>query len=108
MPARSFFLASILVALAVPGRAAAQDGGAPDPVAAIEVEIDRAAAHLSGEGCPIACTALVSMQRAADRLCALDPGPRCAAARGRVREATRRVREECPSCRIAEEPAAPV
>lgn len=108
MPARVLFLASVLIALVVPRSAAAQDAGALDPVAAIEAEIDRAAARLSGEGCPVACQALGSMQRAADRLCALDPGPRCASVRGRVKEAARRVHEECPACRVADEERTPV
>ncbi len=48
----------------------------------------------------MACRALSSMQRAADRLCALDPGPRCAAARAKVADATERVRAACPECDV--------
>jgi hypothetical protein len=38
------------------------------------------------------------MRRATDRLCALDPGDRCARARQKLADATARVRTACPSC----------
>jgi hypothetical protein len=50
-------------------------------------------------GCAVACPALASMERAADRICALDPGPRCAAARAKVRDAAQRVEQACGPCR---------
>ncbi len=57
----------------------------------------------SAGSCSIACRALASMRRSADRLCELAPSaspdaPRCDDARERVGKAERRVRERCPGC----------
>ncbi|MCA9624722.1 MAG: hypothetical protein KC731_37120, partial [Myxococcales bacterium] len=52
----------------------------------------------SAEACDEACAALRAMQRAADRICELEPGPRCESARARVAEARARLRDACPSC----------
>ncbi len=60
-------------------------------------------AALSTSDCAVACRALGSMQRAADRICVLSPGPACDDARGKVDDARRRVREACPMC-AAERP----
>jgi MYXO-CTERM domain-containing protein len=38
------------------------------------------------------------MRHATDRLCALDPGERCARAKQKVDDAAARVRNTCPSC----------
>ncbi|AKU97279.1 hypothetical protein AKJ09_03943 [Labilithrix luteola] len=56
---------------------------------------------LAVEDCATACRALSSIQRAANKLCELDPGPRCATARSKVEVATQRVREACPQCAFA-------
>lgn len=48
--------------------------------------------------CEVACRAFESMVRAAERLCELDAGERCAAARTRVQEAGERLRDACPEC----------
>ena len=56
---------------------------------------------LSTSDCANACRALASIRRAADKICALDPGDRCAAGRAKADDATRRVREACPECALA-------
>jgi hypothetical protein len=38
------------------------------------------------------------MRRAAERICILEPGPRCDAARSKVHDAERRVAQACPEC----------
>jgi MYXO-CTERM domain-containing protein len=93
-----FVVASILAALAFarPARAEPSEAARAE-IAALEAEIQRASA-LAGGGCAVACPALASMQRAADRICALDPGPRCDAARAKVRDARRMVEQACPEC----------
>lgn len=72
-------------------RAPAEAGGAPrkeEPLA---------------DSCSIACRALASMRRSADRVCELAPSaspdaPRCDDAKERLGRAERRVRERCPAC----------
>lgn len=56
---------------------------------------------LSTDDCTAACRALESMGRAAERICAIEPGPRCADARGKVETARGRVRSACPTCASA-------
>lgn len=55
---------------------------------------------LSSEPCVTACTALASMERAADHLCGLAGAgdDRCQRARDRVKSAGARVFAACPSC----------
>lgn len=75
------------------------------------LETDRLEAQLDSElkgldalvsqDCSAACAALESMERAARRLCELDPGPRCTAAEKTVEEARRRLRAACPECQPA-------
>jgi hypothetical protein len=48
--------------------------------------------------CVLACKALASIRRAADRLCAIEPGPRCSVAQAKAEDATNRVRAACPAC----------
>ena len=77
------------------------DQGAQPSVERASLELDRAAAELSAAGsdCPRACKALASMNRASERICALEPdespGGRCKRAKERVTEATERVRRSC-------------
>jgi MYXO-CTERM domain-containing protein len=89
-------LCAVLLSLS-PASAFAQasDPGGAD---ALVVEIDRDYAVAQGGDCATACKALDSMRRAADRLCQLDPGDRCAKARQKVSDATARVNASCPSC----------
>lgn len=51
--------------------------------------------------CTVACRALASMQRSAERLCDLsgDGDTRCSDAQGRVDRASRAVKSACPGCR---------
>ena len=100
MPARRLLVAAILLSAGLsPRLAAAQDAGAASAeIAALEDQIGRGLAQLSS-GCVVACPALASMERAAALLCALDPGPRCADARAKVRDAARRVQQACGECR---------
>lgn len=100
-----------LLAACVPSLAFAQgptDARAPDAargdvadVEAIAGELARAEQSLSTDDCAGACRALRAMQRAAERLCALDPGARCADVRARVEGARLRVRAACPECEAA-------
>ena len=104
MTARCLVLASILLVIGLPAPAAAE----PDELKALEDEIARDETALSTEGCAVACQAFSSMQRAADRLCALDPGARCAAARAKVKAAAGRVRASCPECGIGSGEPSPI
>ncbi len=67
----------------------------------IETTYAKLGEELSTHACDEACRALASMRRAADRLCALEPGERCEQARARCDAATRQVREACPECAVA-------
>lgn len=73
----------------------------------LEKNLTDATTTLSTSDCATACRALASIRRAADKICALDSGERCAAGRARADDATRRVREACPECAIASAPPAP-
>jgi hypothetical protein len=77
---------------------------AAEDVRTLEKQLADEVASLSTSDCNLACRALESIRRAADRICALEPGPRCDAARAKVAESTRRVREACPACVAAEAP----
>lgn len=70
----------------------------PDPKKA-EVARPRSEAG-GGDACEVACRALASMRRSADRLCELSSGDagRCDDARARVTRAEGRVRDRCPAC----------
>ncbi len=78
-----------------------------------QAELEQDYAQALGNDCPVACRALESMRRAADGLCAVDPGDRCTRAKEKVQEATARVRASCPACveelggKAAATPAAP-
>jgi hypothetical protein len=95
---------TLLVAIAcvlVASRAdAALDGGA-DEIAALEKQLKEEHTALQTQDCSNACRALASIRRAADRICALEPGPRCADARAKADDAQRRVSEACPDCSLA-------
>ena len=82
-------------------------GTTKDDLTTLEKNLASESAALSTSDCATACRALASIRRAADRICALDPGERCAAGRAKADDATRRVREACPECAIATAPPAP-
>lgn len=60
--------------------------------------------ELVDRDCTTACRALQSMQRAADRICDLEPGPRCKDAKSKADEAAGKVHARCPDCVIAQSP----
>jgi MYXO-CTERM domain-containing protein len=88
--------------------AAAPEAGAPQSVDALQVELERDYAEASTGDCATACRALDSMRNATEKLCALDPGVRCANARQRLEAASAHVRTACPTCPepLGETPAA--
>jgi hypothetical protein len=110
---------SLLVAalVAMAGTASAA-GPETDDVGALEKQLEEARTVIASLGdagvgstasgdCQTACRALGSMRRAAERICMLEPGPRCDAARSKASDATRRVHDACPDCTIAGDTFAP-
>jgi len=77
-----------------PGTAAGVDSPAPPPPAQPTAEMSAA------DRCSIACRALASMSRAAERLCELtgEDDDRCVSARARVTAAEELIYRSCPSC----------
>lgn len=75
---------------------------AADDVTTLETQLGKETSELSTSDCASACKALASIRRAADRICELEPGPRCDAARSKADSATKKVRDACPECAIAE------
>ncbi|MBX3199184.1 MAG: hypothetical protein KF850_38840 [Labilithrix sp.] len=111
--ARSLGVVVFACAALAPGPARA-DGGDAGDVGALEEQLDAEHASLSSSSlelatrdCIEACRALGSIRRAAERICALEPGPRCDSAREKAADATRRVRDACPDCAIAASPVEP-
>jgi len=78
-------------------------------VSAAQAEVDHDYAQALASDCALACRALESMRHATERLCALDPGDRCASAKKKLDEATTHVRTACPACieQLDEQKAAP-
>ena len=70
----------------------------------LQKELEQEYSALSTQDCVTACKALGSIRRAADKICALEPGPRCADARAKADDAQQRVHAACPDCRIAAAP----
>jgi MYXO-CTERM domain-containing protein len=110
-------LLSLAIFIVIPGRAAAEpgDGGRRraarvprDEAAELARSIEREAQQLATDDCTSACRASASMRGATDRLCAIDPGKRCADARAILADATRRVRDACPACAVTAAPEAPM
>jgi hypothetical protein len=89
-----------VAASGLPTRSLAQQRAGGD-IEALQKEIDRDETELASKSCVDACRALTSMKNAAERLCAIDPGPKCEDARDRVARATERVRGACPECAAA-------
>ncbi|MDB4996451.1 MAG: hypothetical protein JWM74_3883 [Myxococcaceae bacterium] len=101
-PYRSLFLRGLAISALVLGTARAahaQDAG--DDLAALQKNLADEQVALSTADCSMACRALGSIRRVADRICALDPGEPCTSARTKAEDATRRVREACPDCAVA-------
>ena len=96
MPRRRLVCALALAVLTSGGAAAAADD-----LKTLQEQLGHEADELSTADCGVACRALASMQRTADRICALDPGPPCTEARGKVTDAESRVRAACPDCAVA-------
>lgn len=88
-----------------PRRTVDQGADAETPLADAEQSLDRAASQLNAahEDCALACKALESMRRSAERICELngpeDPDQRCRKARERVTEAQVRVQNGCGDCK---------
>ena len=78
--------------------------GPQDDLTTLEKNLASESAALSTSDCATACRALASIRRAADKICALEPGERCAAGRAKAEEATKRVRDACPECAVASGP----
>ena len=77
------------------------EASAADEVTTLETQLGKDTSELSTSDCAAACKALASIRRAADRICELEPGPRCDAARTKADNATKKVRDACPECAIA-------
>jgi MYXO-CTERM domain-containing protein len=99
---------AVTIVLASAGTSShARAQGAKDDVTTLEKNLAQEHDALSTSDCATACRALASIRRAADKICALDPGERCARGRAKADDATRRVREACPECAIAVAPPQP-
>ena len=90
-----------LFALLVPTVASAAEADAGGAIETAQADLDRAYGDALSQSCDLACRALESLRRAADHLCALDPGDRCAKAQEKVRSANEHVRSSCPDCASA-------
>lgn len=102
----SFCAAVVALTTAVPTLAFAADAGAPKSdhdVVKLGVDIQEQLELLSRD-CTTACRALQSIQRAADRICELEPGERCKDAKSKADDAARKVHASCPDCVIAQAP----
>ncbi len=97
-------LVTAVVLAAGEARAARDAGAAEDEVAALEKQLAEEHTALQTQDCTTACRALASIRRAADRICALEPGPRCDDARTKAEDARRKVTEACPDCALAATP----
>lgn len=84
--------------------AIAADAGVDDDAGALLKQLEQEWSALSTQDCVTACKAYASIRRAADRICGLEPGPRCVDARAKADDAQRRVQAACPDCRIASVP----
>lgn len=71
-----------------------------EPAHAGAGRLEREVPRTPADPCSTACSALASMERAADHLCGLagSADNRCASARERVKSATARVHAACPAC----------
>jgi MYXO-CTERM domain-containing protein len=90
-------LGVVLLSL-VPSAALAQPAIAGDDASALQAEVETDYGQAMASDCALACKALGSMQRATQRLCALDPGDRCASAKQKLDAAAAHVHAACPDC----------
>ena len=93
-------IASIVVAMTL---LPANAFGAED-VESLLKQLNDEHAALSTQDCVTACKAYASIRRAADKICGLEPGPRCADAQAKADDAQRRVQAACPDCHVASAP----
>lgn len=96
-------LALVCATLVWPATAFSQVADEP-PTADIDTLVsglDDALAALDTSDCAVACQALESMIRSAERICDIDPGEPCTAARAKVEAARQRVLAACPDCAAA-------
>lgn len=106
----AFGTALVACALASPAAQAQPSSTGPstspskDDLTTLEKQLSNEVTALTTTDCTSACRALASIRRAADKICALDPGERCASARAKADDASRRVRAACPDCAIANAP----
>lgn len=77
---------------------------AAEDVETLAKQLNEEHAALSTQDCVTACKALASIRRAADKICVLEPGARCADARAKADDAQRRVQAACPDCQVAAAP----
>ena len=80
------------------------DAGPGDDVESLAKQLQQEYSALSTSDCAIACKAYASIRRASDKICGLEPGPRCNDARSKADDAQRRVQAACPDCHIASAP----
>ena len=100
--AMRFLGASTIIALSLWSASAfGADAGASDDVEALSKQLQQEYSALSTSDCAIACKAYASIRRASDKICGLEPGPRCNDARAKADDAQRRVQAACPDCHIA-------
>jgi hypothetical protein len=91
---------ALALAIVFTSSTALADAGSANDVDTLLKQLDTEHAALSTSDCTAACRAVASIRRAAEKICTLEPGPRCEAARSKAADATRRVREACPDCVI--------
>jgi len=101
---RSAFAAVVIASMLMTANAFAAPDGGDESVDTLEKQLREETAALSTQDCVTACKALASIRRAADRICGLEPGPRCSDARAKADDAHRRVQAACPDCQIAAAP----
>lgn len=77
------------------------DAGPGEDVESLLKQLSQEHSALSTQDCMTACKAYASIRRAADKICGLEPGPRCADARSKADDAQRRVQAACPDCQLA-------
>jgi hypothetical protein len=94
---RGAALSIIVVTTLIPAGALAAD----EDVDSLLKQLNDEHATLSTQDCVTACKAYASIRRAADKICGLEPGPRCTDARTKANDAQRRVQAACPDCQVA-------
>jgi MYXO-CTERM domain-containing protein len=94
----------VMMMLASASAFAADDAGPGDDPETLLTQLQQEYTSLSTQDCATACKALASIRRAADKICGLEPGPRCVDARSKADDAQRRVQAACPDCAIAAAP----